>query len=164
MALTNTYYENIMEIVRENSPSFISWPERPLLLLPGVTREINYHQYPAEVRQQLREAGITPDSRNNGPAICSFLLAGGVRPLRQTGKGWNIHHVYDGKFPYVNRTTTTHAINDGRYFTEAAGLVALHPLAHAMADEFAEFAWWLRREAYKRFGFDPDRIFGETQA
>ena len=157
------FYENIMKIITENPQEFISWPTRPLLLLPGVTRDTQYHQYPAEVKQALRNAGITPDSRNNGPAICSFLLAGGIRPLRETGKGWHIHHLYDGKFPYVNKTTTTHAVRDGRFFTEAAGLVSLHPVADAMADEFYDFAWWLRREAYNRFGFDPDCVFNFTR-
>jgi hypothetical protein len=152
-------YEKIVKIVRENPLVFISWPKRPLLLLPGVTRDAKYHQYPVEVKQHLLKAGIVPDSRSNGPAVCSFLLAGGVRPVRQTGKGWNIHHLYDGKFPYNNNKTTIHAVKDGRFFTEAAGLVALHPLADAMADEFADFAWWLRREAYDRFGFDPDGVF-----
>jgi hypothetical protein len=110
---------------------------------------------------QLLKAGITPDSRSNGPAICSFLLAGGIRPVRETGKGWNIHHLYDGKFPFDKNRVTTHAVKDGGYFTEAAGLVALHPLADAMADEFCDFAWWLRRGAYDKFGFDPDCVFKE---
>lgn len=155
-------YDSIMWIIRDNRSAFISWPRKSLLLLPGVTRE-KYHQYPPEVKQLLIKNGISPDNRSNGPAICSFLLAGGIRPIRETGKGWNIHHLYDGKFPYTNRTVTTHAVKDGRFFTEAAGLVALHPLADAMADEFAEFAWWLRREAYDRFGFDPDGVFGENR-
>jgi len=156
-------YQNIVKIVRENHLAFMSWPKRSLLLLPGVTREAKYHRYPAEVKQQLIKAGITPDSRNNGPAICSFLLADGIRPVRETGKRWNIHHLYDGKFPYNGNRTTTHAVKDGRFFTEAAGLVALHPLAEALADEFTDFAWWLRREAYDRFRFDPDGVFGERQ-
>jgi hypothetical protein len=152
-------YSSIMNKICENPSAFISWPQRPLLLLPGVTRETKYHQYPPEVMHQLRSAGISPDRRSNGPAICSFLLAGGVRPLRETGNGWNIHHLYDGKFPHADNTTITHAVRDGRYFTEAAGLVALHPIADAMADEFADFAWFLRREAFNRFRFDPDRVF-----
>jgi hypothetical protein len=103
--------------------------------------------------------GITPDTRSNGPAICSFLLAGGIRPRREDGQGWNIHHIYDGNFPHPKKMSTTHAVSEGQYFTEAAGLVALHPIAHAVVDEFFEFAWWLRKEAYSRFGFDPDSVF-----
>ena len=155
----NANYKKIANIIHQNPAAFVSWPQKPLLLWDGSTRETRYHQYPEKIIKQLRDAGIIPDRRNNGPAICSFLLAGGIKPLRKTGKGWSIHHIYDGKFPYENRTTSTKAVNDGQYFTEAAGLVALHPVADAMADEFAEFAWWLRREAYNRFGFDPDRVF-----
>ncbi len=48
----------------------------------------------------------------------------------------------------------------GDDFTEAAGLVAIHPVADALADDLAYCAWLLRHEAYLRFGFDPDRVFG----
>ena len=71
---------------------------------------------------------------------------------------WSIHHVYDGKFPAPGRRTT-HAVKEGRYFTEAAGLVAIHPIADVLADEVPYFAWLLRREAFERFGFDPDDVF-----
>lgn len=151
-------YQTVLNLIYKKPAMFVSWPKRKLLLLPGVTR-ILQHQYPPDVKRQLRDAGITPNGLSNGPAICSFLLAEGVRPLRETGKGWNIHHIYDGKFSHPKSATTTHAIKDGQYFTEAAGLVALHPVADAVADEFSEFAWWLREEAYKRFGFDPDNVF-----
>ncbi len=155
----NTIYQTVLKLIYRNPETFVSWPQRQLLLLPGITRETKYHQYPIAVKQQLLNAGITPDGRSNGPAICSFLLAGGIRPLRETEKGWNIHHIYDGKFHHPSKAVTAHAIKDGRYFTEAAGLVALHPIADAMADEFSEFAWWLREEAFNRFGFDPDQVF-----
>jgi hypothetical protein len=155
----NSIYQTALNLIYENPAMFVSWPKRQLLLLPGVTRETRYHQYPTTVIQQLRNAGITPDGRSNGPAICSFLLAGGVRQLRETGQRWHIHHIYDGKFLHPNKTATTHAVRDGQYFTEAAGLVALHPVANALADEFLEFAWWLRKEAFRRFGFDPDHVF-----
>lgn len=156
-------YKQMMTLIYESPADFISWPARSLLLWPGRARE-DYHRYPDNVRQQLRNAGISPDGRSNGPAICSFFLAGGIRPLRETGKGWSIHHIYDGNFPFPNKMSTTHAIKDGRYFTEAAGLVAVHPLADAMAEEFADFAWWLRREAYKKFGFDPDNVLHQAEA
>lgn len=157
----NTSYQSVLNFIYRNPTEYVSWPRRSLLLLPGATRETKYHQYPDGTKEQLRNAGITPDTRSNGPAICSFLLAGGVCPVRQTGKGWNVHHIYDGKFPFGNKSTTTHAVKDGKYFTQAAGLVALHPIADAAADEFAEFAWWLRKEAFDRFGFDPDGVFGK---
>ena len=154
----------VLRLIYHKPEDFIRWPERSLLLLPGAVRE-DYHRYPDEVLRRLREKRIAADGRSNGPAICSFLLAGGERPMRysKTAKGnergWNIHHIYDGKFPYSGEMKTTHAVKDGRYFTEAAGLVAIHPLADAAADEFAEFAWWLRAQAFKRFGFDPDSVF-----
>lgn len=154
----NTKYQSVLDIIYQNPSEFVSWPKKKLLLLPGAIRE-KYHQYPESIKQQLRESHITPDSRSNGPAICSFLLADGVRPLRDDGNGWNIHHIYDGKFPFHNKMLTLHAIAEGQYFTEAAGLVALHPIAHAAADEFYDFAWWLRKEAFNRFGFDPDKVF-----
>lgn len=53
-------------------------------------------------------------------------------------------------------------MKDGQLFTEAAGLVALHPVADSLADECAYFAWWLRQQAYERFGFDPDRVFSPS--
>ncbi|HPH94952.1 MAG TPA: hypothetical protein PKW33_02710 [Anaerolineaceae bacterium] len=154
----DTKYQCLLEIIYRNPSEYVSWPQKKLLLLPGVIRE-KYHQYPENIKQKLKEAHITPDSRSNGPAICSFLLAGGVRPLREDGSGWNIHHIYDGKFPFHGHMQTLHAARDGQYFTEAAGLVALHPIAHAAADEFYDFAWWLRKEAFIRFRFDPDKVF-----
>ncbi len=153
-----TPYQTILQAIYQSPADYVSWPTRPLLLLPGIVRE-KYHRYPDNVLIQLKSAGIPVDSRSNGPAVCAFLLAGGQRPQRETGKGWNIHHIYDGNFPYNRRQQTTHAIKNGDYFTQAAGLVALHPLAHAAAEEFAEFAWWLRREAFTLFRFDPDKVF-----
>jgi hypothetical protein len=110
-------------------PAFISWPIMRLLLLPGVTRNTKYHQYPDSIQQQLRDSGIYPARRSNYLTICSFLLAGGIRPMRENGKGWHVHHVYDGNFSYLNRGSTIHVVLEGQYFTEAAGLVALQPVA-----------------------------------
>ena len=45
--------------------------------------------------------------------------------------------------------------------TQAAGLVAVHPAAEALKDEYFHFAWRLRREASLRFGYDPDEVFSE---
>jgi hypothetical protein len=148
----------VLNVVYENPEKFVSWPTTSLLLWDGATR-VRYHQYPDAIAERLRKAGITPNTLSNGPAICSFLLAGGLRPLRETGEQWPIHHIYDGKFPHSKKADTAIAVRDGRYFTEAGGLVALHPIAHACAHEFSEFAWWLRGEAFRRFKFDPDRVF-----
>ena len=73
-----------------------------------------------------------------------------------------MHHIYDGKFPRPGRSHTAHAVKDEQLFTHSAGLVAVHPVADALADEVAYFAWLLRREAYDRFQFDPDQVFGSS--
>jgi len=54
-----------------------------------------------------------------------------------------------------------HAVKDGKHFTQAAGLVAIHPVAEALKDEYFYVAWRLRHEAFLRFGYDPDRVFSE---
>jgi len=138
---------------------FIKWPKSALLFMPGAVR-VKYHEYTIEQKRRLRDAGVKADSRSNGPAVMAYLLAGGERPQRVSpGREWSIHHIYDGKFAALGAIATAHAVNDGRFFTEAAGLVAIHPIADALADEVPYFAWLLRREAYDRFGFDPDRVF-----
>ena len=152
--------QSVCDIVQANADEFISWPSESLVLLPGVARNVRYHQYPDAVAARLQAAGIRPNTLSNGPAICAFLLAGGVRPMRNTGTGWHIHHIYDGRFSHPGRETTTHAVQDGRYFTASAGLVAMHPISDAMAHEYSDFAWWLRRQAFERFDFDPDGVFG----
>jgi hypothetical protein len=48
-------------------------------------------------------------------------------------------------------------------FTHSAGLVAVHPLADALADEVPYFAWLLRSEAFRRFRFDPDGVFASSK-
>lgn len=140
---------------------FVRWPKRSLLLWEGETKK-KYHAYPSSIVSKLKNAGIfTVDRRSNGPAVMAYCLAGGIRPLRRDGRQrWNIHHLYDGRFPRNSSGKTLHAIKDGKHFTQAAGLVAIHPIAHACADEYCWFAWQLRREAFLRFGYDPDGVFG----
>jgi len=150
---------NVADGVWNQKELFIRWPKTNLLFIPGATR-VNYHQYTDAQKEILKKAGIKQDTRSNGPAIMAYLLAGGERPKRcASAKGWSIHHIYDGKFPAPGERRTTHAVGDGRYFSEAAGLVAIHPIADALADEVPFFAWLLRCEAFERFGFDPDRVF-----
>src|ERR1041384_5357009 len=89
-----------------------------------------------------------------------FYSRGGDRPKRfRSSNAWSIHHLYSGKFPYYGRESTTHAAKDGNHFTQSAGLVAVHPVADALSDEFPFFAWLLRAKAYIQFGYDPDRAF-----
>jgi hypothetical protein len=44
---------------------------------------------------------------------------------------------------------------------QSAGLVAIHPVAEALKDEYSYFAWLLRHEAFLRFDYDPDSVFSE---
>ena len=138
---------------------FVQWPQRAELLMPGVVR-IGYHVYPQSIVTKLRASHIPLDSRSNGPAIASYLLAGGERPSRSVGnQKWPIHHVYDGLFCFPSREKTTWATKEGNHFTQSAGLVAIHPVAEALAHEYSFFAWLLRKESFARFGYDPDRVF-----
>jgi len=42
-------------------------------------------------------------------------------------------------------------------------LIATHPVADALCDEFPFFAWLLRAESFRRFGYDPDGVFSSQQ-
>lgn len=107
---------------------------------------------------------ITLDSRANGPARAAFMFAGGLRPERfGSTNASTVHHVYSGKFPYINRAETTHAVKLRNHFTQSAGVVATHPVADALCDEYPFFAWLLRFEAFRRFLYDPDRVFSPRQ-
>ena len=154
-------YADIINRIINEPDGFVRWPESSHLLLPGVDRSSKYHAYPPDVLRELKALGIPADTRSNGPAIAAFLYMKGKRPMRCTHRGWSIHHIYDGKFPAKGHKTTLHAVKSGEHFTESAGLVALHPIADAVADEFEEFAWWLREQAYIRFGYDPDQVFAK---
>ena len=57
--------------------------------------------------------------------------------------------------------TCVHAVKDGKHFTQAARLVAIHPIAEALKDEYFYSAWVLRYEAFLRFNYDPDGVFSE---
>jgi len=136
---------------------FFRWPRTAELLWqvkrhPDGNRQDCY-QYPESVKCRL---GRPPDGRNNGPAIHAFELAGGSRPT-----GWHIHHVYDGSVLIPGKSTRIlHAVKQCDYFTHSGGLVAVHPAAHYVAHESALLGWLLRWEAFERFKFDPDNIFG----
>src|SRR5262245_1867158 len=110
----------IAEDVWSQRELFIRWPKKQLTLMPGVPR-IRYHVYPPDALALLQRAGIRPNTLSNGPAVCAFRLADGERPRRNgANREWSVHHIYDGKFPAPGRTTTLHAVRDGRYFTDTA--------------------------------------------
>ncbi len=150
----------------EHVDALCRFPKKPLLLMPDCDRvppgrgKLKYHRYPDSIKQMAKAKGVYLDSRPNGPAIAAFELGGGTRPDRHgsTNK-WSIHHLYSGKFPYFGRSTTLHAAKEGMHFTQSAGLVAMHPIADALADESPAFTWLLRYRAYERFGYDPDQVF-----
>jgi len=144
--------------VWDRRTNYIKWPARARLLWPGCVRT-RYHRVPDRIKEEARSRGVPVDSRSNGPAIMSFLLAGGERPRRSNRQGWHVDHIYDGKFPWPTRSRSLHAVKNGKHFTQAAGLVAIHPIAEALKDEYYHFAWLLRHEAYLRFNYDPDAVF-----
>lgn len=162
--------KNVLERVAVQIDALVRWPKEAVLLWPGCDRiapsgkKNRYHSYPAHIRQLAKAAGVVLDTRPNGPAIASFQLAGGERPVRfGSSNRWSIHHLYSGKFPYCGRQRTTHAAKLGIHFTQSAGLIAAHPIADALADEYPFFAWLLRARTFNSFGYDPDGVFSGLQ-
>lgn len=160
----------VVATVCDNMSDFIQFSSQAILLWNGCDRitpkgkRQKYHKYPDEIRQRAKEAGVTLDSRPNGPAIAAFLLAGGRRPNRiGSSNAWSVHHLYSGKYPYLNRDSTTHASKHGLHFSQSAGVVAAQPIADAICDEFPFFSWLLRAEAFRLFGYDPDGVFSTEQ-
>lgn len=170
LQVENKSIRKILLGVEQNLKEFVRWPRTALLLWKGCDRvpppgkKQRYHRYTESIRRLAKSASVNLDRRANGPAIAAFDFAGGERPDRfGSSNKWSIHHVYSGKFPYPGRTATLHATKKGLHFTQSAGLIAVHPIADAMADEFPFFAWLLRAESYNRFGYDPDGVFSKAQ-
>jgi hypothetical protein len=168
--ITSDAIRHVLHYVASNLEFFVRWSVKPVLLWPGCTRiapegkNHRYHQFPELIRRLAKDLKIQLDGRPNGPAIASFLLAGGERPARfGSSNKWSIHHTYSGKFPYLDRDDTLHATQKPRHFTQSAGLIAAHPIADALSDEFPFFAWRLRAESFRLFGYDPDGVFSPTQ-
>jgi hypothetical protein len=161
---------HVLHHVAGHLQDFIQWPQRAVLLWQGCDRvpasgkKQKYHCYPEAISLLAKTNKITLDARPNGPARAAFLLAGGIRPERfGSTNSSTMHHVYSGKFSYIGRTTTTHAVKLCNHFTQSAGVVAAHPVADALSDEYPFFAWLLRYEAFARFGYDPDGVFSSSQ-
>lgn len=168
-AIENAAIRSVVAIVCDSLSDFVKFPSRAILLWHGCDRvppdgkRQKYHRYPDEIRRLAKQKAITLDSRPNGPAIASFLIADGHRPNRiGSSNAWSIHHLYSGKYPYVDRDSTTHAQKHGLHFTQSAGLIAAQPIADAICDEFPFFSWLLRAETFRRFGYDPDGVFGDA--
>jgi hypothetical protein len=159
----------VVRTVCSNLDAFVSFPQKALLLWNGSNRvpeegkKQKYHSYPDSLKQLAREKSILLDTRPNGPAQFAFLLSGGMRHQRSgSTNSWSIHHLYSGKFEHSVGVKTFHAVKSGLHFSQSAGLVAVHPVADALCDEFACFTWYLRAKAFQRFGYDPDKIFAST--
>jgi hypothetical protein len=156
----------VLSVVSSNLEAFIQSPKAAVLLWPGcdrvpeVGKRQKYFAYPRHIKALAVETAFTLDTRANGPAVAAFLIAGGTRPDRfGSANAWSVHHLYSGKYPYIGRTETLHAAKTGDHFTQSAGLIAAHPIADAMVDEFPFFAWLLRARSFKVFGYDPDGVF-----
>jgi hypothetical protein len=168
--LQDSAERKVLDTVGENLDVFVRWPERALLLWPECDRtpppgkKHKYFKYPPHIKDMARAIRYTLDGRPNGPAIAAFCIAGGTRPERfGSSNAWSVHHLYSGKFPYFEHERTTHAAKECQHFTQSAGVVAVHPVADALVDEFPFFTWLLRARAYERFGYDPDGAFSDTQ-
>ncbi len=131
----NEAERSVLEAVANNLDCFIKWAAEALLLwpecdrIPPAGKRQKYHSYPAHIRQLAAAQDVQLDTRPNGPAIAAFCLAGGERPPRfGSTNAWSIHHLYSGKFPYLEQKDTTHAAELCAHFTQSAGLIAAHPM------------------------------------
>jgi len=170
MQVADEHVRSVLNHVADHLDGFIAWPEKAMLLwqgcdrMPEVGKKLRYHSYPDGVKEIAKRHGVSLDTRPNGPAIAAYLIAGGHRPPRfGSANAWSIHHLYSGKFPYIGKSETTHATKLADHFTQSAGLVATHPIADALGDEYPFFAWMLRAMAFQRFGYDPDGVFSPNQ-
>jgi hypothetical protein len=168
--VTSEPVRHVLHHVAGHLAAFVEWSQRAVLLWDGCDRckpdgkPQKYHTYPQSIRALANAKKITLDTRPNGPATAAFMFAGGTRPERfGSTNAWTTHHVYSGKFPYIGRTEATHAVKLAKHFTQSAGVIATHPVADALCDEYPFFAWLLRYESFKRFDYDPDGVFSPRQ-
>ena len=158
--------DKIRSVIKDicfNMEGFVCWPQKTLLLWEGCDRNSKYHKFPEQIKVKAKSLNIILDRRTNGPAIAAYLFAGGIRPKRYgSTNSWSIHHVYSKKFPYVEKEETLWAVKSGLHFTQSSGLVAIHPIADQMADEYPFFSWFLRAKAFQKFQYDPDGVFSST--
>lgn len=162
VAVETPQIRDVVLRVHEHLDAFVRWPTQAQLLWEGCDRNTKYHTYPPVIASSAKVHRLRLDGRVNGPAIAAYRLAGGERPPRfGSNNAWSVHHLYSGKFPYFDREETLHAAYDGRHCTQSAGLVAIHPVADQMCDEYPFFAWLLRAKSFLNFGYDPDGVFSD---
>ncbi|MEJ0090655.1 MAG: hypothetical protein WDM80_13050 [Limisphaerales bacterium] len=154
-----------------NQHAYFKWPKKERVLnqewirITDPNNRDDLYSYSPNIIQECESAKIPADGRSNGPAIVTFLLSGGARPLREDPPtwGWSIHHIYDGKFPAPHQEGgVLNAVRVAGEFTNSRGLVAAHPVADFVAANSRLLAWLLRWEAFRRFNYDPNRIFLPT--
>lgn len=160
------FFAKILKEVGLNLNTYIHFPKTAILLWEGCIRckSNEKHNFPIELKQKLRTKKIPVDSRGNEPAVNAYLYAERKRPnkLGNPKHGWSTHHLYNNKFPYPKQDSTIHAVKDSKHFNQNAGLVAVHPIADAIFEEFDIFAWYVRAQAYLKFGYDPDKVFNAS--
>jgi hypothetical protein len=168
-SVTDSAPRECITIVCKSLDAFVRWPTKAILLWNGCDRvapegeKQRIHSFPDAIKRVAKAVKAPLDTRSNGPAIVAFLISGGVRPKRfGSQNSWSVHHIYSGKFPYTGKSSALHAAKNGLHFTQSAGVVAVHPIADGMCDEYPFFAWLLRAEAFRRFGYDPDGVFSDT--
>jgi len=164
--ITDIVPRECIATVCKSLDAFVRWPPKAILLWDGCDRiapageRQRIHSFPEAIKRAAKAVKAPLDTRSNGPAIAAFVVAGGMRPKRYgSHNGWSIHHIYSGKFPYIGKASTLHSAKSCRHFTQSAGVVAVHPIADGMCDEYPFFAWLLRAEAFRKFGYDPDGVF-----
>lgn len=165
----DSYLKEIYLMIFSEFENLCYSSKKALLLWEGCNRvssikgKQKYHNFPETIKKCSKEQNIKLDTRPNGPAIAAFEFAGGNRPARYgSNNKWHIHHIYSGKFPYFGKEKTLHATKEELHFTQSAGLVAVHPLIDALADESPAFSWFMRYKAYEKFGYDPDSAFSKN--
>ncbi|WP_288428627.1 hypothetical protein [uncultured Spirosoma sp.] len=158
-------YMFVIRHVTRNWDKFVKWPSVQNLYFPAIHRRKKEESYPFTIYDghltEMQKRNIKVRKLTNDPATIAYQLSSDVYPKRQKKASihWHVHHIYDGQFPWTSNKVTLHAVKSGDHFTHSAGLVAIHPIADALADEFGYFAWLLRAKAYERFGYDPDNVF-----
>ncbi len=113
---------HVLHHVAGHLADFVQWPQRVVLLWDGCDRcpptgkKQKYHRYPESISKLAKTQKITLASRPNGPARAAFMFAGGLRPERfGSTNAYTMHHVYSGKFPYIEQTRTVQKSKTGRH-------------------------------------------------
>jgi len=131
--LRDSAERTVRDTVGENLDVFVRWPERALLLWPECDRT----PPPGKKHKYFKYPAHIKDI---------------ARPLRYTLDGWP-------NGPAI----AAFCIAGGVRPAQSAGVVAVHPVADALVDEFPFFTWLLRARAYQKFGYDPDGAFSKTR-